>query len=253
MGKELLEILYRDEHLVAINKPTGLLVHRSSIDRRETRFAVQLLRNQLGQRVYPVHRLDKPTSGVLLFALSGEMAGRLARDFAEQLVKKRYLAVVRGWPEEQGEINYPLVDGPEWGRQSAPETPRPAVTRYRTLARSEVPFAVGRYYPQSRYALLETFPQTGRRHQIRRHFKHIFHPLIGDTRYGEGRHNRLFRDHFAAERLLLHAQELVCNHPCSGDRLTITAPLPADFQQTLVLVGLSHGLAMERSATEGVV
>ncbi len=235
--KEQLEILYRDDALVAINKPSGLLVHRTMIDRHETRFAVQLLRNQLKQRVYPVHRLDKPTSGVLLFALNREVARQVSGYFTEHHVYKRYSAVVRGWPAAEGIIDYALTDGPDFGSQADDAVARPALTRYRTMARCELPFAVGRY-PQSRYALVEMYPQSGRRHQLRRHFKHIFHPLIGDTSYGEGRHNRFFREQFDCQRLLLHACELRLPHPVSGEELLIQAPIPEDITRVLDAAGL---------------
>jgi len=237
--KAQLEILFQDQLLVAINKPSGLLVHRSSIDRHETRFAVQILRDQLGQGVFPLHRLDKPTSGILLFALDRETARLLGRDFAGHLIEKSYLAVVRGWPEEQGVIDYPLVDGPAWGSktvQNDSAAARPAMTRFRTLARGELPYAVGRY-SQSRYALVEAWTSTGRRHQIRRHFKHIFHPLVGDTRYGDGRHNQLFRDQFGCRRLLLHALSLKIRHPQAGEWQPLAAPIPEDFRQILLQVG----------------
>ena len=245
--RDELDIIFHDQQLVAINKPPGLLVHRSHLDRLETRFAVQILRNQLGQRVFPLHRLDKPTSGVLLFALDSETARKLGADFSSNLIDKSYLAVVRGWPEEQGDIDYSLVDGPEWGSktvQNESAAARPAQTRFRTLSRTEVPIAVGRY-PQSRYALVEIWPKTGRRHQVRRHFKHIFHPLIGDSRYGEGRHNRLFRDHFDCRRLLLHAQSLRAKHPQTGVDLLLEAPLPKDFWLTLKLSGLLNQSILE--------
>jgi len=239
--KEQLSLIYRDNYLVAINKPSGLLVHRSHLDRLETRFAVQTLRDQLGQRVFPLHRLDKPTSGVLLFALDSDSARQLAEEFVAHRVAKTYLAVVRGWPEDEGVIDYPLVDGPEWGSktvQNDSAAARPALTRYRTLARCELPFAVGRY-PQSRYALVKASPATGRRHQLRRHFKHILHPLIGDTRYGEGRHNRLFREKYDCQHLLLHAQAVQFRHPETGQILQLEAPLPEDFKQVLERSGLS--------------
>jgi len=237
-----LDILYRGQQLVAINKPAGLLVHRTQLDRRETRFAVQLLRDQLGQQVYPLHRLDKPTSGLLLFALDKESASLLGREFATHQVRKSYLAVLRGWPEAEGLIDYPLVDGPEWGSktvQNDSALARPARTGYRVLARTELPFAVGRY-PRSRYTLVEAWPETGRRHQLRRHFKHIFHPLIGDTRYGEGRHNRLFREQFACQRLLLHAHRLQIRHPETDHLLQMEAPLPEEFQRVLQQTGLQR-------------
>ena len=237
--KEQLEILYQDDNLVAVNKPSGLLVHRTMIDRHETRFAVQILRNQIKQRVYPVHRLDKPTSGVLLFALSKEVAGKVSAEFVTHQVYKRYVAVVRGWPEDQGLIDYHLTDGPDYGSQADDAIARSAVTSFRTLARCELPFAVGRY-PQSRYAFVELLPQTGRRHQLRRHCKHIFHPMIGDTTYGEGRHNRFFREQFGCQRLLLHACELRFSHPFSREMIHVKAPLPDDFQALISATGLQQ-------------
>jgi len=228
---ETLPILFQDPHLVAVHKPSGLLVHRSPIDRRETRFALQLLRDQLGVRLYPVHRLDKPTSGILLLALTPEAARCVARAFAAGEVQKRYLAVVRGIPPLTGCIDHPL-DVPD----RAGSQPRPARTGFRRLAEVELPVAVGRY-PSSRYALLEAEPFSGRRHQLRRHFKHIFHPIIGDTRYGEGRHNRFFRESFDCHRLLLAATAITLTHPGSGQPLTIEAPPSADFATVLQALG----------------
>jgi tRNA pseudouridine65 synthase len=241
----MLPILFQDSHLVAVNKPAGLLVHRSPIDRHETRFALQMVRDQLGQRVYPVHRLDKPTSGVLLFALSPQMAHGLMTALAGGQVRKTYLAVVRGVIAEAGVIDHPLVEEPDRlenlpavdGRQA-----QAAVTIFRRLARVELPLAVGRY-PTSRYSLVELQPQTGRRHQLRRHLKHLCHPLIGDTNYGEGRHNRLFREEFGCQRLLLHAAELSFSHPLTGATVTITAPLDQEFSRLLSRLGWAKDAA----------
>jgi len=224
----LLPVLYRDDWLVAVNKPAGLLVHRTALARAQD-FALQRLRRQLGRRVYAAHRLDRPASGVLLFALTPEVCARLSRLFEERRVEKRYLAVVRGYPQEEGVIDYPLSG-------DADQALRPAVTCYRTLARVELPVAVGRY-PTSRYALIEVRPLTGRYHQIRRHFHHIFHPLVGDTTHGEGRHNRFFREAFGVERLLLHAQGLDLVHPQTGGPLSICAPLDAAWCGLLARLG----------------
>lgn len=235
----MLEILYIDDHVVAINKPSGLLVHRSFIDRRETRFAVQLLRDQLGRRVYPVHRLDKPTSGVLLFGLSPEAARNLSEAFAAGAVSKTYLAVARGVADARGLIDHPLLEEPDRAgdrRTRSGKEPQAAVTAYRRLGEAELPFAVGRY-STSRYCLIEASPQTGRRHQLRRHFKHIFHPLIGDTKYGEGRHNRFFREHLGCHRLLLAATELTFPHPLTATPVAVTAPLDGTFVRVLERLG----------------
>lgn len=235
-ARERLPILFQDEFLAVVDKPSGLLVHRSPIDRHERRFAVQLLRNQLGRRVYPVHRLDKGTSGVLVFALDRGTARTMAAAFAQQRVCKRYLAVVRGWPAESGEIDHPLEAVADALVASAPTGPRPARTRFRTLATAELPHRVDRY-PTSRYALVELQPETGRRHQLRRHLAHVSHPIIGDSTYGKGRHNRLFADLFGVQCLLLACVHLEFKHPATGEPLTIgTTPGP-DFVAVLQRLG----------------
>jgi tRNA pseudouridine65 synthase len=231
---EPLSLLHRDDRIAVFNKPAGLLIHRSYIDRAETRFALQIARDLLGQRVYPVHRLDKPTSGLLLFALSPEDAAILTASFTTGKVRKRYLAVCRGITPENGTIDYPLreeQDKIDPYRQTGKE-PQAAITTYRRLATTELPFAAGRYQT-SRYSLVEAEPQTGRRHQIRRHFKHIFHPLVGDVNYGEGRHNRFFREEFNCPRLLLHAAELSLPHPADGKPIHFSAPLDTSFRNLL--------------------
>ena len=239
-----LEILFRDEYFVAVNKPAGLLVHRSDLDRHETEFALQMVRNQVGLHVYPIHRLDRPTSGVLLFALSPEAARRAGEAFESDVVRKTYLAVVRGVTEEEALIDYPLQELPErFAAKSEPENgdAKEAVTAFRRLAMVELPLPLGKF-PTVRYSLLEVRPRTGRRHQIRRHLKHVFHPIIGDTTYGEGRHNRLFRTELACNRMLLHAAELSFPHPWSGDTVTISAPLEGEFAKIIQLFGWRDSL-----------
>lgn len=234
----MLEILYRDEHLVAIHKPSGLLVHRSEIDRHETRFAVQLLRDQIGRRVWAAHRLDKGTSGVLLFALDPGTAGWLGRQFEAGEVAKTYLAVVRGHPPDAGTIDHLLrrqQDDYEFAGDAASVAAQPALTHYRRLAVAELPHRVDRY-PTSRYALLEIEPKTGRRHQIRRHLKHIAHPIIGDATYGKGRHNRLFAELFGSRRLLLACSRLAVRHP-QGGWLAVAAPPATDFAAVTTALG----------------
>lgn len=239
-----LEILYQDPHLVAINKPSGLLVHRSKVDRHETAFALQLLRDQLGQRVYPVHRLDKPTSGVLLFALSPDMARGLSEQFAEQNIHKRYLAVVRGYAPEQGLIDHPLREEQDKmtdrkARQNKPA--QAAVTAFKCLAQIELPVCVDRY-PKTRYSLVEAEPQTGRKHQIRRHLKHIAHPIIGDAKHGKGVHNRFFQTEFKCHRLLLHCMEMSLWHPISGEALQLSASLDETFKNVVEALWLDNFL-----------
>ena len=231
-----MEILFLDEHLVAVAKPPGLLVHRSAVDRRETESALQLTRDRIGRRVYPVHRLDRPTSGVLLFALSPETAAVLAASFSNRHVTKRYLTVVRGVIPEEGVVDYPLVEEPDRMTDRLARSGKgaqEAVTSFHRLATAELPFPSGRY-PTSRYSLVEARPLTGRKHQIRRHCKHLHHPVIGDTTYGDGLHNRRFREEFACTRLLLHALSLTVPHPATGEELTVTAPPVGEFATTLV-------------------
>jgi len=233
---ETLPILYRDDWLIAIHKPAGLLVHRSALDRHETRFALQILRDQIGRTVWPLHRLDKGTSGLLLFALDREVARALSGQFERGEVAKTYLAVVRGQPPEAGEIDHPLARMADEHAGISGGPPQSALTRYRRLATVELPYRVDRY-PSSRYALLELKPLTGRRHQLRRHLKHIAHPIIGDATHGKGRHNRLFQELFDCRRLLLAATEMRLTHPVSGVELCLTAPLAEDFLRVVKQLG----------------
>jgi tRNA pseudouridine65 synthase len=230
---EILPVVYRDAQLIAIHKPSGLLVHRSAPDRHETRFALQMLRDQIGQPVYPVHRLDKGTSGVLMFALNKDAARLLNGQFERGKVAKTYLAVVRGHPPEIGEIDHPLTRmADEHAGITANVAAQPALTRYRRLQTVELPYRVDRY-PGSRYALLELEPLSGRWHQLRRHLKHIAHPIIGDATHGKGRHNRLFQELFGCRRLLLAATELRFMHPVSAQPMHLRAEPADDFANLL--------------------
>lgn len=248
--RETLPILYRDEYLVAVHKPAGLLVHRTVLDRHETRFAVQILRDQIGQHVHPAHRLDRGTSGVLLFALDRDIGRQLSAQFESQHIDKTYLAVVRGHPEEAGTIDHPLsrqFDDYEHHSPDASNEAQSAVSHYRRLATVELPYAVDRY-PSSRYALLELRPETGRRHQLRRHLKHIAHPIIGDATYGKGRHNRFFQEHLGCHRLLLACLEMRLTHPVSGGPLILKAPLAEDFQAVLEKLGWANAAGLPYTA-----
>lgn len=231
---EPLVVLYRDARLIAIDKPAGLLVHRTLLDRHETEFAVQRLRDQIGQPVHPVHRLDRGTSGVLVFALDRDTARRLSETFANGGVEKRYLAVVRGWPATAGTIDHALKrvpDDAEWIDPRAQLLPQAAVTHWRRLASAELPIANERH-PTTRIALLELQPETGRRHQIRRHLKHAAHPIIGDATYGKGALNRAFAAHTGCRRLLLHCAEMRFALPQEGGHMaSIRAPLSAAFAE----------------------
>lgn len=234
-----LTLLYRDAHLVAIDKPAKLLVHRSEIDRHETRFAVQMLRDQIGQKVWPAHRLDRGTSGVLIFALNSEIAAQIGAQFAAGQVEKRYLAVVRGHPPESGSIDHPLSrqrDDYEFQGARSSHEAQPALTHFRRLATVELPVAI-EPYPQSRYALLELTPVTGRKHQIRRHLKHLAHPIIGDSTYGKGQHNRYFAGELNCSRLLLACTALRLQHPVTQENLQLKAAPSGEFADLLKKFG----------------
>lgn len=233
-----LEILFRDDHLVAVNKPSGVFVHRSPMSTRDEPNVMRMLRDQIGQLVTPVHRLDRATSGVLLFALNSEAARELSRQFAEHLVVKRYVAIVRGHTPDELTIDLPLKphrDGLNEGEVAG--ALQEALTRIRTLAQCEIPHSAGRY-PTSRYSLIEATPDTGRRHQIRRHLKHISHPILGDVAHGDHRHNHLLRELCDLNRMLLVARSLEFEHPATGEDVAIEAQLGAEFDSVMEFLGL---------------
>ncbi|PLX96274.1 MAG: pseudouridylate synthase [Desulfuromonas sp.] len=231
-------VLYRDAQLIAVHKPAGMVVHPTDLAREETISLMLLVRRMLRQRIYPVHRLDRPTSGIVVFALNREAASALGQQLQQHRVEKRYLAVVRGIPDDQF-IDYPLKERPLYRSDMVRAEPLAAQTRLTRLADVELPQAVGRY-PTSRYALVELAPISGRRHQLRRHMKHIFHPILGDTTYGDGAHNRFFRDHFSCHRLLLAAVGLQLTHPTTHETLTISAPPEASFSALLEQIDALH-------------
>ncbi len=232
---EHLPIIYRDDYFVAINKPSGLLVHRSEIDRHETRFAMQLVRDQIGQQVFPVHRLDKPTAGVLVFALSAEIAKKMGEIFFQHNLEKIYLALVRGHAPSAITVDHPLIEEPDKYTDKKARSNKPAqnaLTEFKTLATIELPFSVDKY-PCTRYSLVECKPKTGRKHQIRRHLKHISHPIIGDAKHGKGIHNRFFQSQFTCGGLMLAATELHFYHPITQTPLKFIAPLEEKFLHIL--------------------
>jgi tRNA pseudouridine65 synthase len=223
-----LEILYHDEYLIAINKPHGLLVHRSPIASDASVFAIQELRNQIGQRVYPAHRLDRKTSGVLLFALDKNSDSKIQQMFAAGSMSKSYLAIVRGYTPVAGTIDYPL--------KKENGTIQEAVTHYKTLAKAEIELALGKH-ATSRYSLIEAKPETGRMHQLRRHFAHIFHPIIGDRPHGCNKQNKLFKEKFNMTKMMLHASELKFVHPIRNTLVHIKAAPHSEFIRMADLMG----------------
>lgn len=223
-----LKLLYQDENYVAVHKPSGMLVHHNEFD-RHSRAAVQVLRKQFGKRVYPVHRLDRGTSGVMVFAFSPEATAALGEVFQARQVTKTYLAIVRGFLEGGGVIDKPITHPDTKQQQSAR-------SRFQGLAKVTLPVPVGNY-PEARYSLVAVQPLTGRQHQIRRHLRSLNHPIVGDTRMGDTAHNQLFRDRFQSNRLLLTAFSLEFEHPMTGEWLTITAPNDGEFLRLGALFG----------------
>lgn len=246
--KPVLTILYQDEYIVAVDKPAGLFVHRSFMDRDEIYFALQLVRDQIGQYVYPVHRLDRPTSGVLLFALSKEVAQKLNQAFAnkssgidinednsEKDLTKTYYALVRGYlpiTKQVELIDYPLKEkldklgDKNVSRDKAPQT---AQTYYQVIKQASLPIALGKF-DSVRYSLIKLLPVTGRRHQIRRHLAHLRCPILGDINYGDNKQNPFFIQHFGFKRLMLIAKSLCFTHPITKKKIMITAEFDQQWQ-----------------------
>lgn len=226
----MLEIIYQDDYLIAINKPHGLLVHRSSIARDAKEFAIQQLKGQIGKHVSPVHRLDRKTSGVLLFALDKETEIAMHQKFMNGDIEKKYLAIVRGYSPDDMEIDYPLLKDNGVLQE--------AFTAFKTLKRAELNVPLGKH-PTSRYSLIEAKPTTGRMHQLRKHFAHIFHPIIGDRKHGCNKQNRFFKEQWNMTTMLLHASKLQFTHPISKKDVQISAPVQEEFQRMIKLMDWS--------------
>lgn len=220
----MLEIIYQDPYLVAINKPHGLLVHRSSIAADAEEFALQMVRDQIGKTVYPVHRLDRKTSGILVFALNSRMAAKLKTTFEDAGTIKTYTAIVRGYFPDQIDVDYALTN--DRGKT------QDAITSFKTLKRTELPIPFGKF-ETSRYSLIEAYPKTGRMHQIRKHLNHLRHPIIGDRPHGCNKQNKLFKERWNMNTLLLHAIQLEIIHPVTEESLVLKAKLSDRFEEMI--------------------
>ena len=229
----MLEILFQDEHLVAINKPHGLLVHRTKIADDTEEFALQLLRDQLNQTVFPAHRLDRKTSGILLFSLSKEMDQLIQNEFYTQKVSKKYLAILRGFSPEELTIDYDLTK--ENG------TVQNAITHFKTLQHVEIPYPQGKF-ESARFSLIEARPETGRFHQLRKHFAHIMHPIIGDRPHGCNKQNKWWKETFEMEKMMLHASGLEFTHPITKELISIKANPQAEFIRVCEILTLEEKL-----------
>jgi tRNA pseudouridine65 synthase len=225
--KSSLDILYQDDYLVAVNKPCGYLVHRSPIARDAEFIVLQILRDQIGKHVYPIHRLDRKTSGVLLFALDPDTNRALGRDFAEHNVIKAYTAIVRGWIPEEGRVDYDLTN--DSGKTQE------AITNYRRTALYELDLPHG-HFPTSRYSHIDVFPETGRMHQIRKHMNHLRHPILGDRPHGCSKQNRLWKSEYGLFEMMLHAKSLEITHPVNNNVIKIEAQYFSEYQRVLSIL-----------------
>lgn len=237
-----LPIIYQDDHIVAVTKPAGLLVHRSLIDKHETQFAMQMVRDQIGQHVFPVHRLDRPTSGVLLFALSSEVARQLTEQITAKQVQKVYYAIVRGHAPDFGQIDYALkekLDKIVDRKADQNKDAQSAQTDFERLATFELPHAVGRY-ETARYSLMKLVPKTGRKHQLRRHMSHINHPIVGDTTHGDGKHNKMLRQHYNLAGLALSCHKMIIRHPIDHTPLELRSEFDERMAKLLIAWGFSR-------------
>lgn len=239
LEKPILKILYQDEYLVAVDKPAGLFVHRSFMDKDEVYFALQLIRDQIGQYVYPLHRLDRPTSGVLLFALTQDVARLMGQAFTERNIHKTYYALTRGHLLGEELIDYALkekLDDLGDKNVSRDKEPQSAQTYYQSIATAALPVPLGKF-PSVRYSLIKCQPHTGRRHQIRRHLAHLRHPIIGDINYGDNKQNPFFGQHFGFKRLMLIAKELDIIHPITGQEISIRTDFDNQWLQVFSELG----------------
>jgi tRNA pseudouridine65 synthase len=220
-----IDIIFEDDDLVAINKPHGLLVHRSNIANDASVFALQLVRDKINKWVYPVHRIDRKTSGVLLFTKSKESLKEVQKIFKERQVEKTYMAIVRGFLEPEGLIDYPLKEGNKTQK---------ATTFYKVKEEFELNLPSGKF-ATSRYSLLEIQPRTGRFHQIRKHLAHIFHPIIGDRPHGCNKQNKIWKEKYKMTTMMLHASSLVFNYP-ENNPIYIKAQPSVEFKDAITIL-----------------
>lgn len=226
----MLQVLEESEDLIIINKPNGLAVHRSKLVGNTQEFALQQLRDQIGQHVYPVHRLDRKTSGILVFSKSGTATALIQK--ALESATKTYLAIVRGHTADQGTIDKPLLNDSGKLQQ--------ALTLYKTLQKAEIEVAHGAH-STSRYSLVKVTPRTGRMHQIRKHFNHMRHPIIGDRPHGCNKQNKLFKEKWSMNTMLLHSAKLEIQMDPQQD-LIVRAPIPAEFDRMMGVLKFDRDL-----------
>lgn len=221
----MLTICYEDTSILAVNKPNNILVHHSSMANNKTDelSLVQLLYNQINQHCFPIHRLDRKTSGIVLFAKKKEDVAKWQHLFITNNIQKEYYGIVRGYAPLKG-----VIDSPVKGRDA--KIHKSALTNYKRLATKELDIPV-EPFDTSRYSLLALYPKTGRMHQLRVHLNKISYPLIGDPKYGDRFHNRMFANQLQYSNLFLHAKSLQFIHPDTKQLICVIADFPSDWLQ----------------------
>ena len=219
-----LEIVFDDMHIIGINKPPNIAVHKSKVVGNQDVFVLQLLRNQVGYKVYPIHRLDSKTSGVLLFAKSSQDVANFQQLFYTKNIKKDYLAIVRGFFPEKQTLDY--------GLKTEDGKIQEAITSFSLINKYELPIPFGKH-SSSRYSLISCAPLTGRTHQIRRHLAHLNHPIIGDRPHGCNKQNKLFKERWDMYSMLLHAKSVSFIHPITNQKMHIEAKVSGEFKRML--------------------
>jgi tRNA pseudouridine65 synthase len=238
--RQPIQIVYQDDDIVAVFKPAGVIVHRGPSTGKEEPILLQILRDQLEQFLYPVHRLDRPTAGIVLMAKSSQVASKLGEMFMSQQVHKHYQALVRGHMPGECKVDRPLLHPKYFEERFSGEHPlQAAITHFRCLRHYEVPWPASGF-ETSRFSLLEIRPEYGRWHQIRRHLNCLGHPIIGDHRHGDHRWNQMFYQRTGIYRMLLTAMRLDFRHPTTHEPVSILVGRGQAFDEAIELLTPSN-------------
>ena len=218
-----LEIIFEDDYFICVNKSNNVLVHHAYHSRNvaDEDSLLQLINNEIRLKVYPIHRLDRKTSGIILLAKQKEFVSKFQELFSNNEIQKTYYAVVRGFSPDTK-----IIDSPVKGRDA--KVHKEALTHLKTLEKITLDTPV-KPYDSSRYSFIELLPKTGRMHQLRVHSNKISHPIIGDPKYGDKNHNIMFEENFSCKNLFLHAGKLDFTHPFTVEKLTLKASFPTDW------------------------
>lgn len=218
-----INIIYEDEYMIVVNKPNNFLIHQSHYARNINEpTLLEFLHEQLGYQIYPAHRLDRKTSGIILLAKEKEFVKEFQALFTTNDIIKTYYAIVRGFSKTSGTIDSPV-------KNDDTGVYKDAVTNYKTINNIALDIPV-RPYDGSRYSLMKLTPSTGRMHQLRKHLNKISHPIVGDYKYGDRFHNRMFETEFNCKYLFLHAYSISFIHPITNQQMNLTADFPTDWE-----------------------